>query len=67
MADKKKDKEEDIRPVIELIRNSSIIQECTEVASEYCDKARHKLKLLPDNASRQALMNLADFIIARRK
>ncbi len=64
---KKKDKEEDIRPVIELIRNSSIIQECTEVASEYCDKARHKLKLLPDNASRQALMNLADFIIARRK
>ena len=61
------DKEKDIRLAIELIRSSSIIQECYEVASDYSAKARHKLELLPDNASRQALMNLADYIITRRR
>ena len=61
------DKEKDIRLAIELIRNSSIIQECYEVASEYSAKACNKLELLPDNASRQSLMNLADFIITRRR
>ena len=61
------DREEDIRLAIELIRNSPIIQECFEIASHYCARACHKLELLPDNASRQSLINLADYITARRK
>ena len=61
------DKEGNIKQAIELVRNSPIIPECFQVASEYCDKACHKLKSLPDNAGRQALMDLADYIVTRRK
>ncbi len=61
------DREENIRQVIEQVRNSSIIQECYDFASDYSAKACRNLKLLPDNPSRQALVNLADYIIARRK
>ena len=59
--------EEDIKQAIELVRNSSIIDECFKVASDYCAKACHRLNLLPDNTSRQALMDLADYIIRRRR
>ncbi len=62
-----KKNEEDIKLAIELIRNSSIIQECYEVASDYSARACRKLELLPDNVSRQALMNLADYIVTRRR
>jgi len=61
------DKEENIRHVIEQVRNSSIIQECYDFASDYSAKACRNLKLLPDNPSQQALVNLADYIIARRR
>ncbi len=62
-----RDKQENVGLAIELIRNSSIVQECYGVASDYCSKACHNLGLLPDNASRQALMQLADYIIRRKK
>ena len=61
------DNEENIKRAIELIRNSTIIQECYDFASQYTNKARGCLKLLPDNPSRQALENLADYIITRRR
>jgi len=53
--------------VIELIRNSPIVQECYDIAANYCAKACQNLNLLPDNASRQALMDLADYIVMRKK
>ncbi|MFH1775370.1 MAG: polyprenyl synthetase family protein [Chloroflexota bacterium] len=60
------DKGENIKQVIQLIHNSSIVQECYEVVADYCSHARDNLKHLPDNPSRQALINLTTFI-ARRK
>ena len=62
-----RDKQKNIGLAIELIRNSSIVQECYGVASDYCSKACHNLSLLPDNASRQALIQLADYVINRKK
>ena len=62
-----RDKQRNIGLAIELIRNSSIVQECYGVASDYCSKACHNLSLLPDNASRQALIQLADYVINRKK
>jgi octaprenyl-diphosphate synthase len=59
--------EEDIKQAIELVCNSSIIDECFKVAADYCDKACHRLNLLPDNENRQALIDLADYIIRRRR
>ena len=61
------DEQNNIKLAIELVRNSSIIQECYQVASDYCAKACHNLKLLPDNASRQSLFELADYIVSRKR
>lgn len=58
---------DNIKQAIELIRNSSIIEECYQVASDYCAKACRDLKLLPDNASRQSFIELADYIVRRKK
>jgi geranylgeranyl pyrophosphate synthase len=62
------DDHENIKRVIELVRNSpSIIQECYHVATDYCVNAGHNLKLLPQNPARQSLSALADYIISRKK
>jgi len=60
------DKPENIELAIELVRNSSIVQECYAIASEYTSKACHNLDILPDNDSRQALVELADHVIRRK-
>ena len=62
-----KDAQENVQLAIELVRNSSITQECYQAASDYCAKARHNLKRLPDNASRRSLFELADYIIRRKR
>lgn len=62
-----RDKQENIKLAIELVHNSSIIEECYAVASDYCDKACCNLDLLPDSPSRRALMELADYIINRKR
>jgi len=61
------DRENYIRQAIDLVRNSPIVDECYNFASSYCSKACQNLNLLPDNASRRALLELADYIITRRK
>jgi geranylgeranyl pyrophosphate synthase len=61
------DKQKKIKQTIELIRNSSVVQQCYQVASDYCVKARHKLELLPDNPSRRTLVELIDFVVSRKK
>ena len=60
-------KQDEIKLAIELVRNSSIVQECYQVASDFRAKACRNLKLLPDNASRQSLTDLADYIISRNR
>jgi len=48
---------------IDIVRNTSIIKACYKIATEYYDKACGNLKSLPKTASRQALYDLADFVI----
>ena len=52
---------------LELVHNSSIIDECYQVSSDYSTKACRGLNLLPDNPSRQALLALVDYVVKRRK
>jgi octaprenyl-diphosphate synthase len=52
-----------VAEAIEMVRNSTIIKDCYKIASEYCSKACQNLKLLPKTASRQALFDLADFVL----
>jgi len=60
-----RDKQENIELATELVRNSPIVPECYQLASDYCTRACHKLNLLPDNTDRQALLELADYVINR--
>ncbi|MDD4859663.1 MAG: polyprenyl synthetase family protein [Dehalococcoidales bacterium] len=51
---------------IEMVRNSTIIEECYRLAQEYSAKAKNCLKVLPDVASRTSLKELADYVIRRQ-
>ncbi len=63
----KKDKEDYLKQAIELVRDSPIVEQCYDVAAEYCSRACRNLDQLPENTSRQALFQLADYIISRKK
>ncbi len=62
-----KDKRAKIRRAIRMVEHSSIVTQCYELASDYCDQACHNLVKLPANPSRQALRDLADLVISRKK
>ena len=62
-----KNKRENIKLAIELVRSSSIVQECYTIASDYCAQACRSLNPLPENTSRQSLINLAKYIIERKR
>ena len=51
---------------IEMVLNSSIIEECYKIASEYSERACLNLDSLPENASRQALLDLAEYVVSQR-
>jgi len=61
------DEQENVKLAIEVIRNSSISEECYAIASDYCTKACYNLNLLPDSPSRQTLIELANFVINRKR
>ncbi len=61
------EKQKAVKQAIDLVRSSGAVKQCHEIASEYCAKACRRLKLLPDSPSRQALENLADLVISRKR
>ena len=56
-----------IKRAIDMVRNSSIIPECYQVATDYCARACRDLKQLPANIGSQSLSDLADFVAHRKK
>jgi geranylgeranyl pyrophosphate synthase len=52
-----------VSEAINIVRNTTIINECYKVAREYYEKACKSLKSLPKTESQQALNDLADFVI----
>ncbi|MCX6010717.1 MAG: polyprenyl synthetase family protein [Chloroflexi bacterium] len=62
-----KDKRDKIRRAIGMVGNSSIVKQCYELASDYCAQACRDLGKLPAKPSRQALRDLADLVISRKK
>jgi geranylgeranyl pyrophosphate synthase len=61
------DKQTNVKQTIEMVRNSTIIQECFDVASGYCQKACGDLKLLPEKEVKRSLTSLAEYIVSRRR
>ena len=55
-----------IQLAIEQVRNSPVVQESYNIAAEYCSLACQNLDLLPGNATRQALVGLADYVINQK-
>ena len=60
-------KQENIKLAIESVRNSSIIPDCYKLASDYCATACHNLEQLPDKPTRQTLIELAHYIVRRKR
>jgi geranylgeranyl pyrophosphate synthase len=58
---------DNIKQAIEMIRNSPIVDECYLVASEYSARACQDLNELPETSSREALFELAKYVVARKK
>jgi geranylgeranyl pyrophosphate synthase len=52
---------------VDMLKNSPIIDECYKAALEYHRVARQELLKLPDSDGRRALLELADFVVERRK
>ena len=60
------DREQNIKKAIELVRNSTIVDECYRTASDYSARASCNLHRLPDTPSRQALLVMADYVVKRK-
>ncbi|MCJ7515165.1 MAG: polyprenyl synthetase family protein [Dehalococcoidia bacterium] len=58
---------EDVSQAVAKIRDSRVIDDCLTLASEFCTKARRAVEKLPDNNARKSLIDLADYIVQRRK
>jgi len=61
------ERKELITRAIEMVNNSNIVNECYRYATEFRDKACSELQYLPDVPARRSLLDLADFVVARRK
>jgi len=57
----------DITLVVKKIIDSPVIDECLQIASEFCYKACKAIEILPDNTYRKSLYDLANYVIQRRK
>lgn len=56
-----------LQEAIEMIRNSSIISECYELAVGFGERAKVALGALPDGASKRALFHIAEYVLERKR
>lgn len=52
---------------LEMVRNSSAIEQCLEIASDFAARACQAIHHLPEIPAKQSLQDLAHYIIKRRK
>ena len=53
--------------VIDMVRSSAVIEDCYDIAGGFCDQARRALLGLPDTPGRRSLLQLADYVVERRR
>lgn len=58
---------ESVPLAVDAIRQSPVIDRCLALASDFSSRACRALEKLPDNNFRQALLNLASYIVERHK
>jgi len=57
---------ENIPIAIEQVRNSSIVDECYQIARDFCRSACSRINQLPPVPARRSLEQLADFVVERK-
>jgi geranylgeranyl pyrophosphate synthase len=62
-----KTKTENIAAAIEQVRNSKVVDDCYRVAKEYCENACREIRDLPNIPARKSMIELADFVVERKK
>ncbi|MFC1979057.1 polyprenyl synthetase family protein [Chloroflexota bacterium] len=66
-AFKAKCKGEDVQQIIAKIQNSPMIEQSYAVANDFCFKSKQALADIPDSSAKESLLDLADYVIERRK
>ena len=56
-----------MRRVLEMIHNSSIMQDCQAVVRDYCDRAHSELHTLPQGEAHHSLDALAEYVCDRQR
>ena len=60
-------KKELVPQAVEMIKNSTVIDECRAIARQFYEKADKSLDILPDCDARKSLKGLVTFVIERNK
>ncbi len=59
--------DDEIQAAVEMIKELGAIESSMNEAKEFVTRSRNALAILPNNEYRQAMLDLADFVIERRK
>ena len=60
-------REQNLQLAIDMIRNSDIVPECFQVARDFIAEACRSLEVFPDSIFRQALIDIANYVIERQE
>lgn len=55
-----------LHSVVQMVLNSTLIDECYGIVSGFCDRARQCLDKLPEREARPILRDLTDYVVQRR-
>ncbi|GAI24190.1 unnamed protein product, partial [marine sediment metagenome] len=59
--------DDEVRTAVEMIKESGAIESSTAEAKRFAARSRDALSTLPHNEYRQAMLDLTDFVVERRK
>lgn len=63
----KRGDQEEVNRIIDKVRNTSILDDCYKVAEDFSAGARRDIENLPDKDCKGSLIDLADYVVERRK
>jgi octaprenyl-diphosphate synthase len=58
--------EEEVKAVVAAIRESGAVESALDEARTFAQRSRESLQILPHNEYRQAMLDLADYVVERR-
>jgi geranylgeranyl diphosphate synthase type I len=64
---KKGNSKEEIQEALFLIKKSGAVEYCKEKAQDYVEKAKNSLKEIPGSDAKKTLLEIADFVVERKK